>query len=315
MRRPLLLGATLLGSLSSAGPAMAQEAPVIVEYVAPPEPGCASRRAFEVLLDTEVARSPNPHRHWRWSLHIHRRGGDYEGTLTSERGSWTITAPWCDDVTATVASIIARGEPEVAPSATGECVPPPPSPPPPPVEPPPHPPEAPPPRVLHPGATPAPEWRFGARAELSHHSYDGSAVTGGFGVASIELPWGFKKMMFEIALGGMSTGSDPNSIRYYVLDTQACLVDLPLGATGLSALGCLRLAGASFAAAPFIYDGTTIPQNGGALWTGVGARLRWQSNASLFVEGSIDAVYGTVSGGESTNPAWVDVTLGAGFRL
>ena len=60
---------------------------------------------------------------------------------------------------------------------------------------------------------------------------------------------------------------------------------------------------------------TPIPQNGGALWTGVGARLRWQTNVSLFLEGGVDAMYGTISGGESIDAGWFDATLSAGFRL
>jgi hypothetical protein len=89
---------------------------------------------------------------------------------------------------------------------------------------------------------------------------------------------------------------------------------MPLGTSGFSALGCLRLAGATFSA-PFALDGATIPQNGGALWVGAGGRLRWQARMGIFVEASLMGMYGTVSSGESTTPGWVDVGLGAGFRL
>jgi hypothetical protein len=99
-------------------------------------------------------------------------------------------------------------------------------------------------------------------------------------------------------------------LTYYVLDTQSCLVDLPLGA-GFSALGCLRLAFGSFQ-----WSETNFPSNGGgALWFGAGARLRWQSQESLFLEVQLDAVYGTVSSGEDTKPGWGDAAATVGFRL
>jgi hypothetical protein len=121
--------------------------------------------------------------------------------------------------------------------------------------------------------------------------------------------------MFELAAGAMSSQSGGIPLNYLVIDTQTCPLDVPLGDTGLSALGCVRLAGASFKTAAFFYgNGGMVPQDGGALWFGAGARLRWQT-ASLFFEGSLDAVYGTVSGGESTSPGWVDASAGVGFRL
>ncbi len=98
-------------------------------------------------------------------------------------------------------------------------------------------------------------------------------------------------------------------LSYYVIDTQACLLDMPIGA-GLSVLGCLRLAAASFQEMDSFGGGS-----GGTLWFGAGGRLRWQSPASLFLEVHLNAVYGTVSGGEGTRPGWADVGATIGFRL
>jgi hypothetical protein len=280
--------------------------PVIVQYVAPPE--CGSNVAFQVLLKTEIARSPNPARPWRFSVRIVRQPGSYEGTLTTETGVRQVTANRCDDVTSAFAVIIAMAEPEPQ-------LPPPPAPPPTPaaVAPPPPPVLLPIPQDQDPprGDEASPlEWRLGARALGSNH---GSGTVGGFGFGSVELPWGFRKMMFEIGVGALSGGlgatsqaSGSGMISYVVLDTQACLIDLPIAQTGLSVLGCLRLAGASFKA------GT---QGGGAFWTGGGPRLRWQTPVRVFVEVNFDAMYGTVSSGEGNDAGWIDAGLSLGFRL
>ena len=144
---------------------------------------------------------------------------------------------------------------------------------------------------------------------------------GGLGAVSLELPWGLRKMMFEVG-GGMSTviGGSPWATTYLILDTQACLLDLPIGSTGLSVLGCLRLDGAEFRSSrvggPPPAAGVAFPtNNGGAFWTGASARLRWQSPVRVFVEGNVDGMYGTVSAGEDNEPAWVAVGLGVGLRI
>jgi len=142
------------------------------------------------------------------------------------------------------------------------------------------------------------------------------------GAVSIELPWGFRKMMFEVG-GGMSTtmfAAPPVDTTYLILDTQACLLDLPVGGTGLSVLGCLRLDGAEFRASrvggPAPPPGQFFPTNtGGAFWIGASVRLRWQSPVSVFVEGNVDGMYGTVSAGEDNDPSWIAVGLGVGLRI
>jgi hypothetical protein len=137
---------------------------------------------------------------------------------------------------------------------------------------------------------------------------------GGVGVLSIEIPGGFGKMMFEVAAGELSSLDRAYPLNYTLLDTQACLLDLPIGASGLSILGCLRVAGASFNTV-YQYGGSQYAQGGGALWAGGGARLRWQTPVGVFLEGSLNGVYGTVSSGESSTPGWMELGLGAGFRL
>jgi hypothetical protein len=168
------------------------------------------------------------------------------------------------------------------------------------------------------------EWRVGARGFASTHGADGLALganAGALGVVSLELPWGFDKMMFEVG-AGMSTeiGGSPVDLTYLILDTQACLLDLPIGDTGLSVLGCLRLDGAEFRSSrvggPPPPAGVSFPTtNGGAFWTGASARPRWQSPVRLFVEGNVDGMYGTVSAGEDNNPAWFAIGLGVGLRI
>jgi hypothetical protein len=321
MRLSLVFGSTgLLASLSLsfAAQAAAQERSIFVEYVAPAE--CASTDAFQSQVESEVARSPNPHRTWQWSVHIVSRDGTqggYVATVTNAGGARTMRAPRCDDLTAAVAALIAE-EGADAP-ATAPAVPPPP-PPKPPAPPSPVAPVAPvesPHDALRDRRSAAPEWRLGARSTLSNHGVGGAALTGLFGVVSFEVPWGPRKALFELGGGVMSSqaGGGGAPLDYVVLDAQACPFDAALGDTGLSALGCLRLAGASFKTTSYAYDDVAYSQSGGALWAGAGARLRWQSHASVFLEGSLDAVYGTVSEGESTSPGWVDVALSAGFRL
>jgi hypothetical protein len=291
VRGPWLLAcASALACQSLALPAAAQERPVVVEYDAP-SPECPSLAAFRARVELEVARFPAADRKWRWSLHIRPEKGGYTAALVDEDEVRTLTAPSCDEVSAAAALAIAGREP------------PPPSPAP----------------SVPPAARPPPEWRLGLRGETSNHGVDGASLSGVFGVGSVELPFGLRKTMFELALGGMWSQSGGIPMSYLVVDTQTCLLDLPLGDGGLSLLGCLRLAGASFKTTgygpPSTYASLAIPQTGGALWTGVGARLRWQTKASLFFEGAVEGVYGTISGGESLDPGWVDATLSAGFQL
>ena len=293
--------------------ALAQgESPASLEYVAP-TPDCASNDAFQALVKAEIARFPSSDRHRGLSVRIVQQDGLYAGTLTTETGAVrTITAARCDDVTAALAVIIAVAEPSGAapadtptPPANGSAQ----------VD------------LSHPsepdrepaGSASGLEWRVGARGFTSTHP-SWSTNVGGLGAVSLELPWGFRKMMFEVG-GGMSTviGGSPFATTYLILDTQACLLDLPIGSTGLSVLGCLRLDGAKFRSSrvggPAAAGVVAFPDNGGAFWTGASARLRWQSPARVFVEGNVDGMYGTVSAGEDNNPAWFAVGLGVGLQI
>ncbi|MGO9833027.1 MAG: hypothetical protein ACLP1X_02295 [Polyangiaceae bacterium] len=269
-----------------------------------------SNDAFQALVKAEIARFPGSDRNRRLSVRIVQQDGLYAGTLTTETGAFrTITAARCDDVTAALAVIIAVAEP----SGAG------------------------------PADTPAPPANRSAQVDLSQPSEPerepaGSASrldwrvgargfastqwsVGGLGAVSLELPWGFRKMMFEVG-GGMSNviGGRVEATTYLILDTQACLLDLPIASTGLSVLGCLRLDGAEFRSSrvggPAPPPGVVFPtNNGGAFWTGASARLRWQSPVRLFVEGNVDGMVGTVSAGEDNTPAWFAVGLGVGLRI
>ena len=337
MRLPWLLGASIaFASWLFAAPAMAHgDAPVVVAYVAPAE--CASLDAFQVLVATEIARRPAADRTWRWSVRVRELQGVYEGTVTSEDVERTVSSESCDEVTAALARVIAGrrgGLTPLPPPPSAPCTPPvaSPPPPPPPPAPPPPPPEPP---IVVTAAPPPPEpadkdtrspsraeWRLGGRADVNDHGFNSTAygaptgsaaVTGALATLSLEVPGGFRKLEFELGVGRLgSTGNSP--MTYTVVDTQTCLVDVPLGTSGFSALGCLRLAGAAFSA-PFVLDGVVTPQGGGALWVGAGARLRWQARMGLFVEASLTGMYGTVSAGEAISPGWVDAGFGAGFRL
>jgi hypothetical protein len=148
----------------------------------------------------------------------------------------------------------------------------------------------------------------------------GAALMGGMGTASLELPFGFDKMLFEVGVGGQGAVAD--AVHYLIVDTQTCLLDVRVGDSDLSLLGCLHLAGASFSSAVTDYTAgygyggaASYRQNGGALWVGAGARLRWQTHASFFLEGGADAMYGTVSAGEPNTPGWLQGNVSAGFRL
>jgi hypothetical protein len=307
------------------------DAPVVVAYVAPAE--CASLDAFQVLVATEIAQRPEADRTWRWSVRVREQEGVYEGTVTSEDIERTVSSASCDNVTAALARVIADGEtglPSLPPPTAAPCTPPA-SPAPPPLPPPP-PPErpivvtaAPPPSQAPDRDTRSPsriEWRVGGRGDLNNHGFNATAdgaprgaatVTGGFATLSLEVPGGLRKMELELGLGRLSsTGNSP--LTYTVVDTQSCFLDVPFASSGFSGLGCLRIAFAEFRSTGLV-EGMPMPQNGGALWAGAGARLRWQAGMGLFVEASLTGMYGTVSGGESTSPGWIDVGVGAGFRL
>ena len=298
--------------------------PVVVEYVAPNE--CASTEAFHALLQAQVARNPNPDRPWRFSVTVrHVDGsaqrdvangeGDYVGTLKTESGVRELRAPTCDEVTSALALVIAMAEPEL--------------PAPPPPEPPPPPPivRAPPPIVAAPVIAPdradatdphAPQWRLGLRAE---HWADGSniAFNGAFASAAVEVPWGFPKMHFELAVGAMYYSSNapttvlPGQTPYPtgdvalgLVDAQACPVDLPIASTGIDVLGCGRIV---------VGLSKGLHSNGDygfAGWGGGGGRVRWQSPWRFFVEAHFDGLYGTRVEGV---PALMDFGGSVGFRI
>ena len=91
-----------------------------------------------------------------------------------------------------------------------------------------------------------------------------------------------------------ATGMTP----WLVVDAQACPIDLPLGKTGLSVLGCGRIAVGLV--------------SGVAGWGGGGARLRWQSPWHVFVEAHGNGMYGTKIDGV---PALMDFGGSVGFRI
>jgi hypothetical protein len=304
----------------------ADEQPIAVEYVAPPAPECPSTEAFRARLTVEVQREaeseaerdPRTRTEWNFAVRIRRDAHGYMARLTSPSRAQTIHAPTCDETASVLARLIAEVEPEPGPrrgsagAGTSDAVSP---------ETSSHPAdetEAPSPPADK-GVLPSAardtrkEWRLGFRAQAWTHGagYTDASSYGGMGVASLELPWGlFHRTMFELGAGAMESQAASEHLTYYVLDTQVCPAVLPFGTTGISALGCFRLAGACFSATD-IYGN----ERGGALWFGAGARLRWQSEGPVFVELHLNGVYGTVSGPEVNNPAWADVGGMLGVRL
>jgi hypothetical protein len=128
-------------------------------------------------------------------------------------------------------------------------------------------------------------------------------------------------MMFELGIGvsssiGASTAratstqqlplSLPESINYVLVDTQACLLDVPIEKTGLSVLGCLRVGVASY---------KSTQETGGAWWVGPGLRLRWQSPFSVFLEAGAALVVGTTTAGAANTPTWAEGAASLGFKL
>jgi hypothetical protein len=302
--------AAFLAVLSVATFASAQsERPVILAYEAPP--GCASLEAFQELLGTEIARAPNPDRPWRFSVRIQREGDTYEGTLTTESGVRTMTSARCDDLTSAFAVIVAVAD-------AGGISPPPPSPTPvavPPLASPPRPAAPPPAPEAHARSI---EWRLGARPFVWSHGPDddyAGALIGGLGVVSVEVPGGLSRMMFELGIGAASTfnassptGPGYSDINYVLVDTQACLLDVPVESTGLSVLGCLRLGVAS-------YHSQRMMETGGAYWLGPGLRLRWQSSFGLFLEAGAAGLIGTVTAGGANAPIWFEGAVSLGLKL
>jgi hypothetical protein len=287
--------------------ALAQgESPASLEYIAP-TPDCVSSDAFEALVTAEMARFPSSDRDRRLSVRIVQQDGLYAGTLTTETGAVrTIKAARCEDVTAALAVIIAVAEPSGAgPDDT------------------PSPPAKKSAQVdsskpSEPDREPAGsasrrEWRVGARGFLASRA---GLSMGGLGAVSLELPWDFGRMMFEVG-GGMSTSL---YTTYLILDTQICPLDLPIGSPEspeLSVLPCLRVDGAEFRSqeiAPFPQG--SAPETGGALWIGASARLRLQTSGGVFVEGNIDGMAGTASAAEGdAKQTWVAGGLGVGLRI
>jgi hypothetical protein len=319
-----------LAAVSSASlalwPALARaqdESPTSVEYIAP-TPDCVSNDAFQALVKAEMAHFPSSDRGRRPSVRIVPQDGLYAGTLTTENGAVrTVTAARCEDVTAALAVIIAVAEPSgPAPAATPST----------PAK------GSTPVHVSQPGepdrdpagSVPGLDWRVGARGFTSTQNPNAAGFVGviflnagGMGTVSLELPWGFRKMMFEVG-GGMSTVIGGNlaytTASYLILDTQSCLLDLPIGSTGLSVLGCVRLDGVEFrsmqtlSASPST-PGVPVTNNGVAFWMGASARLRWQSSGLVFVEGNVDGMYGTASFAADSKPAWLALGLGVGLRI
>jgi hypothetical protein len=288
--------------------------PVVIEYSAPAE--CASDDAFRALLEAQLARTPDAGRPWRFGVTI-RRGQDYEGTLTFSSSERVLHAPTCDDLVAALTVVIAIATPPPLP--------------PPPVfveephtlEPPLPPPPifvprmvAPPRDVVEPPPDTSTALRIGARFQDWTNNGEQSAFGGTF-VGSLEPQWGRYRMMFELAAGILETplafDTSPittGSITWGVVDFQVCPLDLPLGSTGLSLLGCTRFAGAVTST-----HEPTSNQTGGAIFVGGGGRLRWQSPWHLYVEAHVNGLWGTQSSPLSGSPAWADYGATVGIQI
>ncbi len=281
--------------------------PIQIEYVAPAPPECPSVEAFRERVSADLAREPRAHTDWQFKARIGRAEDGYAATLSSESGTRAVRANTCDQAAAAIAALIAGVAPEPADTTPMAMTPQPPA-------------EA----RSNPAADvePAPrrekktDWRVGARAQAWTHgapSYGGPQPMsyGGMGVVSAEIPRGiFRRTLFEAAAGVMESNTFAEQLTYYVVDLQVCPVDVEFGHSGVSLLGCNRLAGAWFHTRDLYGDGP-----GGALWFGTGLRVRWQSESPIFVELHGNAVYGTVSGPENPDPGWIDVGAMAGARF
>jgi len=146
---------------------------------------------------------------------------------------------------------------------------------------------------------------------------DGSqvALTGGTVNGSVEVPWGFPKMQFEVGVGALfmgttvhldTAGSTASGIMLGVIDARACPIDLPFGNTGLSILGCAHLAAA-------LTKGVqTNGDYGTGGFVGAGGHLRWQSPWMVYVDAHFDGLYGQRIEGVS---ALMDFGGSVGIRL
>lgn len=312
-----LFGAALVAATAVVVPARAElpvagsagggtaRTPIVIEYSAPPD--CASDEAFEALVRSELA----PHvRSWRFVVTIHQEG-DWVGTIATSTGTRELRAPTCDDVVAAAALVIATAAPE-APQEQ-------PAPPPPVVRPPPPPPPiarvALEPDRAAPAKSSEPAWRLGARAQEWTNGAWLHALGGGL-TASVEPTWGRYRMMFELGIdvlesdfASVEPGVMPatHAITWGALDFQACPLDVELGTTGLSILGCTRLAAA--------VDRDNGASTGGAFFVGAGGRIRWQTPIKLFLELHGNGIYGTQSAPLYGSPAWLDVGASMGLRL
>ena len=302
----LALSAALALAASSVSLSARADLPVIIEYSAPPE--CASTEAFDALVRTQLA----PHvRSWRFVVTV-RRESDWVASIESSSATRELHAASCDDVVAAAALVIATAAPEAPREA-----------PPPPEQPPP----APPPRAeLAPlriqGPEPdrvarspnAPDWRLAARAQDWTNLAWLNAIGGSVAV-SVEPKWGSYRATFELALDVLESDfGTPGEIfpratlTWGILDFQACPLDLALGKTGLSILGCARVAGA-------VNRDSTAATTSGAVFFGGGGRLRWQTPTPLFLEAHANGVYGTQSSPLSGSPGWLDLGGTVGFLL
>ncbi len=298
-----LSAAVALSAASVSGSARA-DLPVIIEYSAPPE--CASTEAFDALVRAQLA----PHvRSWRFVVTV-RRESDWVATIESSSTTRELHAASCDDVVAAAALVIATAAPEAPHDAT--------PPPPPPLPPPP--PEIAPIRIQGPDpdrvvpSPNAPVWRLAARAQDWTNLAWLNALGGGLAL-SVEPKWSSYRMLLELGLDVLESDfSTPGetfpraTLTWGVLDFQACPLDLALGKTGLSILGCARLAGA-------VNRDSTAASTSGAFFLGAGGRLRWQTPTPLFVEAHANGVYGTQSSPLSGSPAWLDLGASVGLRL
>jgi hypothetical protein len=325
---------TWLAFLPLAASARAQgERPILVEYSAP-TPECRTSEAFQTLLRAEMARSSDVEHALRFALRTRRiPDGRYEGTLTTETGVRQVTAGRCDEVTASLAVIIAMAEssadvpaPSTPPAGPAPALPAPAAVP---ASVPAAPRSEPPPatdRKPDSGDQASPvKWRVGVRGFATNHPSWGTPNPGVMGFASVEGPWGFHAMMFEGGIGtSFAHGSTPeelaptvgqltvqSSLTFVILDTQACLLDVPLGESGFSVLGCLRVAGAWF----FGSGGAIYPSIGLAVWAGLGTRLRWQSPIRLFFEVNFDPMIGTISDAVDSRPWWFEGGASLGFQI
>lgn len=314
-----------LAFLALAPSARAQgEPPILVEYSAPSE--CASNETFQTLLRAEMARSLDVEHAQRFMLRIRRfPDGHYEGRLATEGAVRQVIASRCDEVTASMAMIIAMAEPSADVSAPSTALAGPA-----PTTAPPLPPAAavPPTTERKPDsgdhASPV-KWRVGARGFATNHPSWGTPNPGVMGVASIEVPGGFHAMMFEAGIGAsfahgttpqefgppFGPTAVPSRLTFVIVDAEACLLDVPIGESGFSVLGCPRVAGGTFRGS----GGALYPAVGLFVWGGVSTRLRWQSPIRLFFEVNFDPMIGTISDAADSRPWWFEGGASLGFQI